>query len=57
MPDITMCKDSECEQKDKCYRYTAKPSYYQSLFMDKVKTDKNVCEYFMSNKGRQYGNI
>jgi hypothetical protein len=52
MPDITMCEDNECEQKDKCWRFTAKPNYHQYFFTDKVKTDKNVCEYFMSNKGR-----
>jgi len=53
MPDITMCQDKECNLKLKCYRYTAKPNpYYQSYFTDKVKIDRNVCEYFMNNKGR-----
>lgn len=26
MPDITMCKNYYCEKKEKCYRYTVKPS-------------------------------
>lgn len=52
MPDITMCKDKDCNLKLKCYRYTAKPDRYQSFFGTEVKVDKNVCEYFWSNKGR-----
>jgi len=30
MPDITMCKGDNCPLKDQCFRYTAKPSEYQS---------------------------
>jgi len=30
MPDITMCKNDQCPLKDKCYRFTAKPSMRQS---------------------------
>lgn len=26
MPDIAMCTNERCTQKDKCYRHTAKPS-------------------------------
>ena len=33
MPDITMCKAEECPLKEKCYRYIAKPSTYQSYFV------------------------
>lgn len=30
MADITMCLAEKCERKDRCYRNTAVPSYYQS---------------------------
>jgi hypothetical protein len=33
MPDITMCQGIGCPYKEKCYRFTAKPSDYQSYFM------------------------
>lgn len=33
MPDITLCPGTDCPHKEKCYRYTAKPSEYQSYFM------------------------
>ena len=35
MPDITMCPGTNCPQKEKCYRYTAKPcEHWQSYFID-----------------------
>jgi hypothetical protein len=30
MADITMCKNETCPMKNRCYRYTAIPSDYQS---------------------------
>lgn len=47
MPDIAMCNGQGCEQKDKCYRFTATPNpYRQSYFvMPPIKADK-TCEYF-----------
>lgn len=30
MADITMCLAEKCERKDRCYRSTAVPGYYQS---------------------------
>jgi hypothetical protein len=32
MPDIAMCPGTNCPQKETCYRYTAKPSDWQSYF-------------------------
>jgi len=32
MPDITKCFGGDCPYKEKCYRYTSEPSYYQSYF-------------------------
>lgn len=31
MPDITMCINNKCCQKQSCYRYRATPSTYQSF--------------------------
>jgi hypothetical protein len=44
-PDITMCKGEGCPFKEGCFRYTAKPSEYQSYFMTApFKEDK--CEMY-----------
>jgi hypothetical protein len=45
MPDITMCVGTNCPHKEKCYRYTAKPSDYQSYFM-KPPIKEGKCEYY-----------
>lgn len=45
MPDITMCLGSNCPHKEKCYRYRAKPSDYQSYFM-KPPIKEGKCEYY-----------
>lgn len=34
MADIAMCKGDGCILKESCYRYTAKPSLYQSYFIN-----------------------
>lgn len=46
MADITMCLWTDCPMKDKCYRYTAPKSLYQSVFIE-VPLDKetDTCEY------------
>lgn len=62
MPDITMCygvtsDNIVCKKKDKCYRFTAKPSEFrQSYFMfaplilDAEGPIKQECEYFWEYK-------
>jgi len=48
MPDITMCNNEDCKQKEQCYRYKAKPTpYRQSYWADSVVDEKRECEYFM----------
>jgi hypothetical protein len=32
MPDLDMCPGTDCPQKETCYRFTAKPSDWQSYF-------------------------
>jgi hypothetical protein len=45
-PDITMCVGTGCPYKEKCYRYTAKPSeFLQSWFMETPIKD-GKCDMF-----------
>ncbi len=49
MADITMCNNTDCPRKNKCYRFTAIANKYrQSYFADKM--DWNTCTYFISNE-------
>lgn len=46
MPDITMCRGTDCPQKEKCHRYTAKPcDHWQSYFIDPPIKD-GKCEMY-----------
>lgn len=33
MPDITMCKGTDCPIKNQCHRFIAEPDVYQSYFV------------------------
>jgi hypothetical protein len=46
MPDISMCRNEQCSQKENCYRFTAKPNDpYQ--WYDSFKQDENgKCDYY-----------
>ena len=46
MADITMCNGEGCEAKETCYRYTAKPSKYQSYFAETPIVNEE-CEYYL----------
>ncbi len=48
-PDITMCKGTNCPVKESCYRYTAKPSNYQSWFMETPFNDGECDMYWGEN--------
>jgi len=51
MPDISMCNGLGCEQKDKCYRHTAKPcEFMQSHFAEAPKASPTECEYYWEQK-------
>ena len=44
MVDVCMCNQRDCRDKDKCYRYNAKPSFMQSWFAEDPRDeDKNFC--------------
>lgn len=48
MPDIAMCMDMTCAQKEQCYRYKAAPNEYrQTYFAGSPRPDDgSECEYF-----------
>jgi hypothetical protein len=50
MPDIEKCSPTDCKIKETCYRYTARPSEWQSYrdFSKVVKFYKD-CEFLISN--------
>ena len=48
-PDITMCQGTNCPHKETCYRYTAKPSEYQSYFIDPPVKDGKCDMYWGEN--------
>lgn len=56
MADITMCNGGDCPVKDKCYRFTAKPSEFrQSYFLNTpFKDDK--CDMFWGEKAESIFN-
>lgn len=47
MPDISMCKGTGCPVKKECYRFTAKPSDYQSYFVTPPLEEDGTCKRFM----------
>jgi hypothetical protein len=50
MPDITMCPGTNCPQKEKCYRFTAKANeYMQAYFMEAPIKDGKCDMYWGEN--------
>lgn len=43
MPDIAMCVNTKCKQRDKCTRYLAEPNPYRQTVM---RHDENDCDSF-----------
>jgi len=59
MPDITMCSGKGCPLKEKCYRFTAKPSDYRQAYflnppVEKDGEDKAHCSHFWDNKEKKH---
>jgi len=58
--DITKCSGANCPVKEKCYRFTAPASQYQSYFMiPPIKTTeegKLDCEHYWG-KGEPFKHI
>ena len=49
MPDISMCTNVHCPSKEYCFRFTAKPSTYQSYANFSCEDDEVNCSYFYPN--------
>ena len=50
MADVSMCRDTECTQRETCFRYKATPSkWYQSYFTNSPRTEKG-CDYYWEYK-------
>ncbi len=47
MPDISMCKGTNCTIKETCYRYKAIPSDWQSYFTESPIKDNKTCDYYL----------
>jgi hypothetical protein len=45
MPDITMCTGGDCQKKETCYRFTAKPEQWQAYFSGTPR-DGEQCGYY-----------
>lgn len=52
MADISKCRGTDCPMKDKCWRYLAPSSKWQSYFHAEsgLNQDKNECENFIEAK-------
>ncbi len=47
MPDIAMCKGTDCPLKNECYRFLATPSEYrQSYFVTPPIEDEKCIEFW-----------
>ena len=51
--DISKCIGKGCNIKEKCYRYTAPSSDYQSYSEFWLTRKKGECEYFWDNSDRK----
>jgi hypothetical protein len=47
VPDMTMCKNKSCEIKEKCYRWSAQPSKYQSYSHFERPSENELCLHFI----------
>lgn len=54
MPDISMCSGKGCDLKEKCYRFTAKPSMWQTYFFGTPNTKPDECDHFWDNSDYNY---
>ena len=54
MADISMCMNTDCPSREKCYRFTAKANPYRQSYMDfKPEDGADKCEDFVPNQHTQ----
>lgn len=60
MPDIAKCAGTDCPVKEKCFRFTAKPSEFrQSYFSNapgKLEGNKFTCTYYWGKNAQSIWN-
>lgn len=54
MPDITMCKNEQCDIREKCYRWCAKPSKYQSYALFGPRSKSEPCLDFVEDNSTNF---
>lgn len=52
MPDIAMCRGTDCPLAFNCYRHTAKANPYRQSYFFKPPWDEeaNNCDYYLPNE-------
>lgn len=51
MPDIAMCLGGDCEARELCYRYRARPNPLGQAYLSDVPGRDEHCEWFASIEG------
>jgi hypothetical protein len=55
-PDITMCPGTNCPQKEKCYRFKAKPSEYMQSYFMKAPIKDGKCDMYWGENAENIWN-
>ena len=56
MPDITMCSGENCPAKEKCYRYTAKPSQFRQSYFTEPPIKNGKCDHYWGEQAESIWN-
>jgi len=51
LPDISMCGNRDCTQRNNCYRYRAKPNPYRQTWAGFEQNEDGSCDMFASIEG------
>lgn len=51
MPDISLCRNTTCPLREKCYRATAIPNEYGQSYTIFNLNEDGTCNWFLENKG------
>jgi hypothetical protein len=55
MPDISMCSDTDCPSREKCYRFMAQPSEFMQSWgsFGVLRGSDEKCSYFWPAEGKR----
>jgi hypothetical protein len=54
---MTLCKNTNCEARDKCFRFVARPADYRTQVYGLFSDCKEPCAYFLDQKEAEKGII